>query len=53
MNLFARNESRCRCREWAEDTVGEGESGMNEESSINVYTLSSVGWTAREKLLRE
>ena len=33
------------------DTVGEGESGMNEESSINIYTLSSIGWTAGEKLL--
>ena len=33
------------------DIGGEQESGMNEESSINIYTLSSIGWTAGEKLL--
>ena len=31
--------------------VGEGESGMNEESSIGLYTLSSVRWAAGGKLL--
>ena len=31
--------------------VGEGESGMNEESSIGIYTLSSIRWAAGEKLL--
>ena len=33
------------------DTVGEGESGINGESSINIYTLSCVKWTVGEKLL--
>ena len=33
------------------DTVGEGESGMNEGSSINIYTLSEIRWIAGEKLL--
>ena len=30
---------------------GEGESGTNGESSINVYTLSGVRWIAGEKSL--
>ena len=33
------------------DTVGEGESGMNEGTSINIYTLSEIRWIAGEKLL--
>ena len=33
------------------DTVGEGESGINRESSVNVYTLSRVRWIADAKLL--
>ena len=33
------------------DTVGEGESGMNEGSSSNIYTLSEMRWIAGEKLL--
>ena len=33
------------------DTVGEGVSGTNGESSIKVYTLSGVGWIAGGKLL--
>ena len=33
------------------DTVGEGESGPNGESSINIYTVSGVRWIASEKLL--
>lgn len=33
------------------NTVGEGVSGTNGESSINVYTLSGVGQIAGEKLL--
>jgi len=28
------------------DTAGEGESGMNGESCINIYTLSCVRWMA-------
>ena len=32
------------------NTEGEGESRGNGESSINIYTLSTVGWTAGEKL---
>ena len=35
------------------DTVGEGESGMNEGSSINIYTLSDIRWIAGEKLHRK
>ena len=33
------------------DIVGEGESGMNGESSINIYTVSGVRWIADKKLL--
>ena len=33
------------------DTVGEGESGMNGESSINIYTLPYVKQRAGEKWL--
>ena len=33
------------------DVVGKGESGMNGERSINIYTLSCVKWTAGEKFL--
>ena len=33
------------------DTVGEGERGMNGESSINKETLSGLRWIAGEKLL--
>ena len=33
------------------NTVGEGESGMNGESSINIYTLSCVKWIADVKIL--
>ena len=32
------------------DTVGEGKSGTNGESSIYIYTLSSVRWIAGEKV---
>ena len=32
-------------------TIGEGESEMNGESSINIFTLSGVTWIAGEKLL--
>ena len=51
MSLLAGKERRCRCRHrmglW---TVGEGERGMNGESSINTCALSGVRWTAGEKL---
>ena len=33
------------------DTVREGESGIDGENSINVYTLSGVRWIAGAKLL--
>ena len=33
------------------DTVGEGESGINGESSINIYTLSCVKQIGIERLL--
>ena len=33
------------------DTMGEGEHGMDGESSINIYTLSCVKWIGGEKLL--
>ena len=32
------------------DIVGEGKSGTNGESSIYIYTLSSVRWIAGENL---
>ena len=33
------------------DTVGEGESEMNGESSINIHTQSGMRWIAGGKLL--
>ena len=33
------------------NTEREGQSRGNGESSISIYTLSTVGWTAGEKLL--
>ena len=33
------------------DTVEERKSGMNGESSINIYTVSGVRWIADKKLL--
>ena len=33
------------------DTMGEGESGTNGESSVNICTLSCVRWITGEKLL--
>ena len=33
------------------NTEREGQSRGNGESSISIYTLSTVGWTASEKLL--
>ena len=33
------------------DTVGEGESGIDGEGSVNVYTLSGIRWIAGAKLL--
>ena len=33
------------------DTVGEGESETNGESSVNIYSLSGVRWIVGEKLL--
>ena len=48
MRLSAGQQWRCRHREQTVDTVGEGEDGMNRESSIETYTISYVkqiaGW---------
>ena len=51
MNLFSGKEWRGRYREQTVDTIGEGKSGMNGESSIDVYTLSCLRQTANKKLL--
>jgi len=51
MNLFKGKERRHRCREWTLDTVGEGASGANGESSISMHTLLGVEWMDGEKLL--
>ena len=51
MNLFAGKEWRCRCRGELVDTVGQGENGMNGESSINIHALPCVKQIAGEKLL--
>lgn len=42
MNLFARKEWRQRCREWLVDTVGDGESGTNGESSITMIIFEAA-----------
>ena len=47
MSLFAGKERRYRGGECME----EGESGMDGESSINIYTLSCVQQMAGEKLI--
>ena len=52
MNLFAGKDWRQRYREnGLMEEVGEGESGINGESSVIVYTLSGVRWIAGVKLL--
>ena len=51
MNLFSGKEWRRRYREQTVDTTGEGKSGTNGESSIDIYTLSCVRQTANKKLL--
>ena len=42
MNVFAGKECRHRYREWTVDTLGEGESGRNGESKVNIYTLPCI-----------
>ena len=42
MNLFTRQKQRGRYREQLFNTVGEGEGGINLESSIDTYTLPYV-----------
>ena len=42
MNIFAGKECRHICREWTVDMLGEGESGRNGESKVNIYTLPCV-----------
>ena len=51
MNVFAGKKWRCRCREWTCGHSGGGESGMNGESSVTMYTLSGVRWVGGEKQL--
>ena len=51
VNLSAGQEGRLGHREQSVDTAGEGESGTNGESSIDIYTLSCVKYTATDKLL--
>ena len=50
-NLSAGKEGRRRCREWTCGYSRGGESGMNGESSISIYTLSGARWIAGEELL--
>ena len=42
--------TQLRCRKWTY-TMGEGESEMNGESSINIHTQSGMRWIAGGKLL--
>ena len=51
MNLFAGQQWRDRHKNRLVDTVGEGEGGMNSESSFEIYTLPCVKQIAGEKLL--
>ena len=52
MNLFAGKEwSSKDVENGLVDTVGEGESGTNGESSTDIYILSRVWWVAGKKLL--
>ena len=51
MNLFAEKDWRHGYGEWTCDTVGEGESGTNGESSIDIYTLPCVKQISDEMLL--
>ena len=48
MNLFAGREWRPRSREWTCGHPGGGREWTNGESSIGIYTLSRVKWTAGE-----
>ena len=51
MNLYAGQEYRCRHREQTLDSMGEGEGGMNQESSTEKYTSSYVKMIANGKLM--
>ena len=51
MNLSAQQEQRCRHREQTCGHRGEGEDGMNWETGIDIYLLSSIRWIASGKLL--
>lgn len=51
MNLFSGKEGRHRCRDGLVDTAGEGESGTDRRSSIDIYTLLCVKQTAADKLV--
>ena len=50
LNLSEGKEWRRRCREWTCEHSGEGESGTNGESGININTLSGVSGPAAETL---
>ena len=51
MNLFARKKGDANIEKRLVDTVREGESRMNGESSIDIYILPCVKQIAGEKLL--
>ena len=51
MNLTARQQWRCRHREYTYGHTGEGEVGTNWESSIETYILPYVKQKACENLL--
>ena len=53
MNLFTRQKQRGRYRQQLFNTVGEGEGGINLESSIDTYTLPYVKQRASGNLLSE
>ena len=51
MNLFAGKYGGTDIENRLVDTVGEGKSGKNGESSIDIYTLLCIKYIASEKLL--
>ena len=53
MNLVVGRNRDANTENGLVDTVGEGKSGMNGESSINIYTLSCIKQILGKKLLHK
>ena len=53
MTLYVKQQKRHRCKEQTLDSVGEGESGMIWENSIETCILQYVKWITSPGLMHE